>query len=205
MTGGAAGDESLLVRVDGADTELGTAGKATGHTLPGTLHRALAVVVVDGAGRLLAARRAPGKALWPGAIDLSIASHPAPGEGYAAAARRRLGQELGLGAEAVLGARFEYRATYGELGVEHEVCGALLTRVPSGAALHPHRGEIDEWRWLPRGELGAFLEGQGGEVCPWAPLTLLGVAAELGLSAEERRLVTAAAGRWLRGEPWRLL
>ena len=61
-------------------------------------HRSVAVVVVTGAGALVAHRRAGWKDVWPGRWDLCFGGVAAVGEGWEDAARRELAEEAGVAA-----------------------------------------------------------------------------------------------------------
>lgn len=209
-------ESERLVLVDGDDRVLGVAGKADCHVGGGRKHRALAVIVFDGAGRLLLARRSSTKPLWPGSWDATIASHPRPGEDYVAAAERRLAEELGLTVPAQLLGRFDYRATFAPVGVEDEVCAALVARV-GDARPQPAPREVDALRAV---DLETFLDeasDPAGGICPWAPLAVLAaslaprVPIELAALEDTRRgsilraRLSAAADAHLGAGGWRML
>jgi isopentenyl-diphosphate delta-isomerase len=84
--------------VDLVDEEDRLAGAATlGDCLTkGSLHRAVAVLVLRSSGRILLQQRSK-RDLWhPGLWTLSCTGHVKRGESYGAAARRELYEELGL-------------------------------------------------------------------------------------------------------------
>jgi isopentenyldiphosphate isomerase len=89
-----AGDELVEV-VDEAGTVLRLATRA--EMRAGNLrHRAVAVVVLTGAGELVAHRRADWKDVWPGRWDVCFGGVAAVGEDWATAARRELAEETGV-------------------------------------------------------------------------------------------------------------
>lgn len=59
-------------------------------------HRAVFVVVIDDAGRILVHRRSESKDVWPGWFDLAVGGVVGAGETYDDAARRELREELGV-------------------------------------------------------------------------------------------------------------
>ncbi|MEO0651932.1 MAG: isopentenyl-diphosphate Delta-isomerase, partial [Planctomycetota bacterium] len=171
----AAFEDEQLVLVDDGDQPLGTASKRDCHLGRGRTHRAFATVVLDPEERVLLARRAAPKPLWPGYWDATVASHPRAGEGYDQASTRRLGEELGCHAESLLVDRFRYRIQYAEVGVEDELCAAVVARVESGTALAPDSHEIDAVRWVDPEELADLLTLDREPICPWMPLAIMGI------------------------------
>ncbi|WP_145063095.1 NUDIX domain-containing protein [Engelhardtia mirabilis] len=212
MSGRSQFDIDRLILVDGEDRVVGEAGKAECHLEGGRKHRALAVVVFDGEGRLLLARRAAAKPLWPGSWDATIASHPRPGEDYVVAGRRRLLEELGVELEAELLGRFDYRIEFEAVGVEDEVCAALIARL-GGDPPAPVAAEVDGIRAVT---LEAFLDeaaDPAAGICPWAPLAVLAASlapsppaelAALARPALRQRLIDAADAHLGIGG-WRML
>lgn len=204
-----------VVLVDERDEELGAAPVLDCHLPPGRLHRAFTTIVVDAEDRVLLARRAPGKLLWPGYWDATVASHPRPGESNQAAAVRRLVEELGLAPGAlvsgapVVAPRFEYRAPFADVGVEHEVCRTLVARLAPGAEVAPAPEEIDAVRREDADALLATIAERAGELCPWALLALLAAgtldgALPAGLTGREALLSRALAAHLPAGS-WRML
>lgn len=62
----------------------------------GLLHRAVAVIVLNGRGEMILQRRSKGDRWFPGYWTVSSTGHVRRHEGYPAAARRELAEELGL-------------------------------------------------------------------------------------------------------------
>lgn len=201
-----------LVLVDGEDRVVGVAGKADCHLDGGRKHRALAIIVFDDEGRILLARRAASKPLWPHSWDATIASHPRPGEDYVAAAERRLSEELGLDLPVELLGRFDYRAVFEAVGVEDEVCAALIARIGSASAT-PDACEVDRLRAVSLDEFLDEASDPDARICPWAVLAVLAASRsdrcppELAALAdpELRARLTAAADAHLGSGGWRLL
>jgi len=81
--------------VDGNDAVVGRVARREVHAR-GLLHRAVHVLVFDGAGRVFLQRRSMKKDIAPGMWDSSCSGHVDSGESYDAAAVRELAEELGL-------------------------------------------------------------------------------------------------------------
>jgi isopentenyl-diphosphate delta-isomerase len=153
--------------VDEAGRALGVADKTACHRGPGRLHRALTCLLFDKGGRLLFARRAPGKPLWPGYWDATVATHQGFGEPDVDSARRRVRQELAAEATDVVRlTEILYHAQYNEDWSERELCAVLLARV--GEPLDPAAEEIDDLTWLAPDELAKFTASE--RIAPWFPL-----------------------------------
>lgn len=195
-------EDEQLVLVDDRDQPLGTASKRDCHLGAGRTHRAFATVVLDPAGRVLLARRAPTKPLWPGHWDATVASHPRAGEGYEHASTRRLGEELGCAAASELVDRFRYRIQYADVGVEDELCAAVVARVDPSTSLAPDPAEIDALRWVESEDLVSNLTFARERICPWMPLTLLGVARAGVLDSDAGRRLQQVCRQWVERAPF---
>ena len=161
------GEDSLeyVVLVDSADNRLGLEEKVRCHLLDGKLHRAFTALIFDEAGRLALARRSGSKMLWPGFWDGTFASHPRDGESYNDSAARRMPAELGAACPLEFLFRFEYHATYKDVGSENEIC-ATLAGTADPASLEPVQSEISEIRWVSPAELVKEL-ADPKLFCPW--------------------------------------
>ena len=89
-----AGDELVEV-VDDAGTVVRLATRAEMRAA-NLRHRGVAVVVITGAGELVAHRRADWKDVWPGRWDVCFGGVAQVGEDWATAARRELAEEAGV-------------------------------------------------------------------------------------------------------------
>jgi len=89
------GPEELFDVVDDQDAVVGRAPRREVHAR-GWRHRAVHVLVFNGAGELFLQKRAQSKDVAPGAWDSSASGHLAAGEDYDAAAVRELAEEIGL-------------------------------------------------------------------------------------------------------------
>ncbi|GIT39197.1 MAG: hypothetical protein Ct9H300mP8_03930 [Gammaproteobacteria bacterium] len=86
----------------------------------------------------------------------SCFSHPRVGEKTDVAARRRVTEELGLETEVTFLFKFEYRASYAELGTEHELCSVYAGQADSEPIVNTT--EIQSWEWIPSSELNRALK-----------------------------------------------
>lgn len=96
MSGGMA-DEYFDV-VDDADRVIGRATRREVHRA-GLRHRAVHILVYNGAGEVFLQKRSMAKDMHPGKWDSSASGHVDAGEAYAVAAARELREELGVGAD----------------------------------------------------------------------------------------------------------
>ncbi len=161
-------EDELLILVDEDGREIGHLDKAACHDGAGLLHRAFSIFIFNARGELLLQRRSAEKRLWPGFWANSCCSHPRRGERLGEAAARRLAEELGLASELVELYTFRYRAAFGELGSEHELCTVLVGR--SDGPVRPNRREIADWRWLAPEVLDAELAQRPDDFTPWLQL-----------------------------------
>ncbi len=158
-------DEEELILVDHEDRELGHMAKRECHDGGGVLHRAFSLFVFNSAGFLLLQQRAASKRLWPRYWANTCCSHPRRGEGMEQATHRRLRQEMGMAAELHFLFKFEYRATFGELGSEHELCSVFAGQ--SDQPPNPNPTEIAAWRWVSPAELDQEIERHPERFTPW--------------------------------------
>ena len=87
--------DELFDVVDEQDRVIGQATRREVHA-HGRRHRAVHLLVVNGAGRVFLQKRSMQKDIFPGAWDSSAAGHVGAGEDYDGTARRELAEELGL-------------------------------------------------------------------------------------------------------------
>jgi isopentenyl-diphosphate delta-isomerase len=141
-----------IILVDAEDHEIGTAPKLEGH-LRGLLHRALSVVVRDGAGRLLLQKRQHDKYDSGGLWTNTCCSHPRPGEPVALAAERRLAEEMGFTCPLQPLLTVTYRAAVGGGLVEHELVHVFGGRYQG--PVRPDPAEADDFAWIEPATLQA--------------------------------------------------
>lgn len=172
----------LVVLLDVAGEQIGTAPKASVHTGDTPLHLAFSCHLLDDEGRMLVTRRALTKTAWPGVWTNACCGHPGPGEPSEAAVHRRMEQELGVavrGLELVL-PDFSYRAVDASGVVENERCPVYVGTVDG--QLRPDPAEVVEWQWVAPEQLLAGIRATPWAFSPW-----------LVLQAEQLPLLAGAA------------
>jgi len=119
-------------------------------------HRSVAVVVITGAGEVVAHRRAAWKDVWPGRWDVCFGGVVGVGEGWRTAARRELAEEAGVDVpEPAL----------------HDLGGGTFTdadvsafsriyAVTHDGPFHPADGEVAELVHVPLADLDGWLVGR---------------------------------------------
>jgi 8-oxo-dGTP pyrophosphatase MutT (NUDIX family) len=123
-------------------------------------HRSVAVVVVTGAGEVVAHRRADWKDVWPGRWDVCFGGVVAVGETWEAAAVRELAEEAGV-AVAPRALRLLGETSYADGDVS--AVGRVFAATHDGP-FRPADGEVAELVLVPGGELAGWLEGR--PLCP---------------------------------------
>lgn len=160
-------DDEDLILVDADDCITGYDSKLNAHRGRGMLHRAFSVFLFDGPDWVLLQQRAPGKPLWPGFWANSCCSHPRRGESSDEAALRRLQDELGVCAPLERLYTFRYRASYGDLGTEHELCAVYAGQYSRSLPLAINREEISECGWFSRSEVDRWVDQHREQFAPW--------------------------------------
>ena len=158
-------DDEPLILVDAEDRQVGRLDKAACHDGGGILHRAFSVFLFDSQGRLLIQKRAAGKRLWPDYWSNTCCSHPRDGETLRIAVARRLKDELSTSSEFQFVYKFIYRAGFGNIGTEHELCHVYLGRVTGEPV--PNETEIEELRYISVEELNDELGSVPETFTPW--------------------------------------
>jgi len=171
-------EEEPLIRVDGQDIPLGTLGKSACHDGAGLLHRAFSLFVFNRHGELLLQKRHPDKRLWPSYWSNSCCSHPRAGEDMDTAVSRRLQQELGLAADLRFLFKFEYRAEFGDVGTEHELCWVFAGTTADSPVVNTT--EVAEWRWIAPVDLDRELDTSPQRFTPWFKLEWRRIRTEFG-------------------------
>jgi isopentenyldiphosphate isomerase len=131
--------EERGVLVDDADRVVGTAPRSEIRA-GNLLHRGVAVVVRDPAGRIYLHRRTETKDLFPGAFDAVAGGMVQAGESYRAAAVRELAEELGVTARP----RFLFRHRY--RGERNDAWIAVYETIWDGPVVHQPE-EVAWGRW----------------------------------------------------------
>ena len=158
-------EEERLILVDEDDNQTGFLSKAACHDGEGILHRAFSIFLFNDEGELLLQQRAPGKRLWPLYWSNTCCSHPREGESVEEAARRRLEDELHTGGNLEFVYKFTYRANFGDLGSEHELCHVFLGRMDGPVS--PNPTEIQATRFLSVQALEDEFNAADASLTPW--------------------------------------
>lgn len=158
----------ILVRVDADDREIGYLSKELCHRGAGLLHRAFSVFLFDSRGQVLLQQRSAAKPLWPLHWSNSCCSHPRRGEDVEQAAHRRVREELGMRCELEFLYKFEYQASFGDIGSEHELCWVFAGFSDDAPRTDPT--EIAAWRQLSTTELSAEIAATPQRFTPWLQL-----------------------------------
>lgn len=165
-----------VLAVDEENQVLNSVSREEAHHGDGIRHRAFTVVVRDENGRILLARRSEDKTLWPGYWDGTVASHQESEGRLEAAASERLEEELGIRPPQYDGFErledFEYKAFYGDGGVEWEICSLLVVELHE-TELELNPSEVSEVRWeYPGSDLQNRIENYSLMACPWFEIVL---------------------------------
>lgn len=157
-------DGDLVILVDDDDRATGTLGKLPAHR-EGRLHRAISVILADGAGRLLLQKRAAAKYHSGGLWTNTCCSHPRPGETADIAAARRLSEEMGIAVTLRPLFTARYRAAVSNGLVENEVVhvfGGRFDGTPS-----PDPAEVEDWRYAALDAIAADISAEPERYSVW--------------------------------------
>lgn len=161
-------ESEKLILVDENDRETGYESKALCHDGDGLLHRAFSIFLFNEAGELLLQQRSRSKRLWGGYWSNTCCSHPRRHETMPQATSRRLHDELGVSADLEHVYRFVYRARFGDLGSEFELCHVYLGRMSGSPSPNGH--EIEALRYVSADVLAAELAAAPDRFSPWLKL-----------------------------------
>lgn len=162
--------ESQLVElVDAEGAAAGSCTVAEAHTMPGRLHRAFSVMLLDDLGRALIQQRAAVKTRFALRWANACCGHPAPGQTVADAATQRLIEEIGVREVTLRQAGVHlYRAEDPRTGrVEYEYDHVVIGRVPADPRLHLDPAEVADVRWLSPDRLRVDLADNPDRYAPW--------------------------------------
>lgn len=160
-------DDEPLILVDGADRVRGYETKLAAHEGEGMLHRAFSIFLFTEDDRVLLQQRSGQKPLWPLFWSNSCCSHPRRGESYEQAAHRRLREELAIDVPLHYLYKFQYRAEFGELGAEHELCSVFVGKLPKPVPIDVNPSEVADWRWIGLDETDRMVVEEPDRVTPW--------------------------------------
>ena len=169
-------EDEPLILVDADDAIVGYETKSACHDGDGIRHRAFSVLLFDSDGRMLLQQRSPTKRLWPMIWSNACCSHPRKGEELMQAARRRMVEELGIEVPLRELFKFEYRARYGQVGSEHEICAVLVGR--TDRTVSPNPNEIHDLKYVAAADLEAEFAARPDEYSPWLQLEWKRIRAE---------------------------
>ena len=161
-------DDEPLILVNAQDEPLGTLAKSACHDGQGVLHRAFSLFVFNDAGETLLQRRHASKRLWPGYWANSCCSHPRAGEALPDAVQRRAWDELGIDVQPEFLFKFQYQASFADLGTEFELCSVYLGQASGEPRVNTT--EVADWRWTAPGELDRRLAACPDTFTPWLRL-----------------------------------
>jgi isopentenyl-diphosphate delta-isomerase len=156
-----------VVLLDNDGHVVGSADKATVHTIQTPLHLAFSCHVFDGEGQLLVTRRALTKTTWAGVWTNSFCGHPGPGESVEDAIARRASAELGITVRdlKLVLPDFRYRAIDASGIVENEICPVY--RATSTDVVRANPDEVSEWEWVDPSSLTTAASAAPYAFSPW--------------------------------------
>jgi len=157
--------DDLLILVDNNDNITGYETKSKCHEGNGLLHLAFSIFIFNSKGELLLQKRSAKKPLWPLYWSNSVCSHPRKGENDMAAAHRRLLEEIRIDTPLEFKFKFQYQATYKNIGSENELC-SVYTGI-SDLAIQPNPDEIAEFRYIDPEQLNHEIETAPETFTPW--------------------------------------
>lgn len=158
-------ENEILVLVDESDRVVGHLSKGACHDGEGVLHRAFSLFVFNHDGELLLQKRSERKRLWPLFWSNTCCSHPREGETMDEAVHRRLRQELGMTSELHFLFKFQYQASYEDIGSENEICWVYVGISDDEA--EPNATEIADTRWVSPADLDAEMKASPDTFTPW--------------------------------------
>lgn len=159
-------DADTVQLVDSKGNTIGQATKESVHLPPGTLHRAVSVVLLSPEKRVLLQRRAAKKYHFGGIWANSCCTHPYGDESAIVAAHRAVKSELGLDCDLQPIGEFTYRAVDSVSGlVEHEFDHVFVGTTDGEIRPNPEEVEATSWVTLP--EIEAMMSNANHDLAPW--------------------------------------
>ena len=155
----------MLILVDENDRVVGYLSKGLSHDGEGALHRAFSLFVFNREGEFLLQQRSAGKRLWSLFWSNSCCSHPREGETMDEAVRRRLLQELRLESNLQFLYKFQYQASYKDIGSESEICWVYIGVTCDEA--RPNPNEVEDHRWVTPARLDEEMSATPEIFTPW--------------------------------------
>jgi isopentenyl-diphosphate Delta-isomerase len=157
----------LIVLLDEAGNQIGSADKLASHHAETPLHLAFSCYVFNSSGQFLITQRAHSKKVWPGVWTNSVCGHPAPGEQIVDAIERRLDYELGMKATefTALLPDYRYKTPPFKGIIENEVCPVYIAR--SLTDPNPNGEEVEAYKWLDWNNYVYELNNDKTDVYSW--------------------------------------
>ena len=157
--------EKLLILVDEKDHVIGYEDRKKCHQGKGLLHRAFSILIFNDQKQLLIQKRSAKKLLWPLYWSNSVCSHPRRGESYEKATMRRLKEELGFETPLRFLFKFQYQATFKDIGSENEMCSVHIGKF--NGIVQANQSEIAEWKYVDIEELNKDILTLPHLYTPW--------------------------------------
>ena len=157
--------DELLILVDEKDNVLGYESKKECHEGQGLLHRAFSIFIFNDKNELLLQKRSFSKPLWPLYWSNSVCSHPRRGETYHEAARRRLREELGFETPLQALFKFQYQASFKNIGSENEICFVYIGK--ANGIVQTDLNEIAAWKYIDAAVLTENMLNYPNLYTPW--------------------------------------
>lgn len=157
--------EEKIILVDKKDQLIGTEDKLQCHLGKGVLHRAFSIFILNGERQFLLQQRSKNKMLWPLYWSNTCCSHPRINESYQEAAERRLKEELGFSTSLKVIGRFQYKASYKNIGSENEVCAVLIGKYLG--KIKANKEEVANWKWVGINDIKKDLKENSNKYTPW--------------------------------------
>ena len=159
-----------LVLVNEEDKTIGFEDKLKCHLGKGLLHRAFSIYIFNNQNQLLIQKRSKWKLLWPLYWSNSCCSHPRKNESYKNAAQRRLKEELGFTCSLTVIDKFQYHASFKDIGSENEICAILIGKY--NGKVKPNPKEVADWRWIEIEKLKQEMAQNPSKFTPWFKIGL---------------------------------
>lgn len=159
--------QELVVLLDDAGLQIGTAPKAEVHHNSTPLHLAFSCYLFDDVDRVLLSRRALHKRAFPGIWTNSVCGHPGPDEPIEEAVIRRTSEELGVEIAELCCVLpdFRYHAIDAGGVAENEICPVFCARASGSVNADPD--EIMDTAWVTWDQLRTAVQLPWA-ISPWA-------------------------------------
>jgi len=156
-------DEHVIL-VDEEDNPIGTMEKMEAHQ-KGALHRAFSVFIFNKRGEMLLQQRAFDKYHSAGRWSNTCCSHPRSNEKTKDAANRRLMEEMGLSCDLTHRFRFQYKASFENGLIEHEIDHVYFGISDSIPTINPQ--EVANFKYVNLADLESAIQNHPEEFTPW--------------------------------------